>query len=155
MQRQRNLKRKSYKSCFHCHATILGTPLEFDEKTFCSDKCEGLWYNKCTECSKKATMYCKCMKAGRECENNHQWHTCRVHNMRMPGTGHGSETCNCVTERKVQPTESEMLEFMNKKRKLTDAEKLDMLLKESKTTRQDVAREMQSVVEPDDDDDDV
>ena len=61
--------------------------------------------------------------------------------MRMPGMGHGGG-CKCVVERKAQPTDEEMLEYLVKKRKLNDTQKLDVFLDALNTTREKVTRDI-------------
>lgn len=154
-------KRGAGGKCFQCNKKIdyrSTTISVFDEKTFCTDKCEEEWYDTCPECGEKNSNSCKCRKAGRTCPRNHHWHMCSKHQMRMPGDGHGfGGGCDCVAERKAQPADDEMLEFVTKKRKLTETQQLDLILNAFKTTRKAVTEEMHAQpldAESSEDDDD-
>lgn len=146
------LKRKAIAtSCFECDNKIqnIDKAEKFDEKTFCSESCELAYYEKCPECGEKATGHCKCMKSGCKCKNGHEWHRCSIHNMRGKGNGHGS-SCNCVIERKAQPTDEEMLDFLMKRRKLSTSEKLDIFMDVFETTKSAISSDMQNLQPMDD-----
>ena len=135
---------KASTRCFQCSESLTARSkgiVVFDEKTFCSDVCESAWYNTCPKCGDTEPGRCKCKKRGRMCKLGHQWHRCHVHNMRMPGSGHGSG-CKCVVERKAQPTDEEALEFLSDK--LSDTQKLDIFLDHFQTSRQEVTQDMHS-----------
>jgi hypothetical protein len=53
----------------------------------------------CPVCGLKFTSSCRCRRGNKWCKNGHAWHRCKVHNVRVLGTGHGSnlphDACCC------------------------------------------------------------
>lgn len=43
----------------------------------------------CPVCGLKFTASCRCRRGNRWCPNKHAWHVCKVHRVRVLGTGHG------------------------------------------------------------------
>jgi hypothetical protein len=71
--------------------------------TYLPPKIEPRTYDKsdyCPTCGQLFTSSCRCMIGNRWCANGHAWHTCKVHNVQVLGTGHGVAgrgKCSCGT----------------------------------------------------------
>ena len=53
----------------------------------------------CPVCNGPATGHCRCRRGNMFCEKGHSWRVCRVHKVRVLGSGHGSklpwDACCC------------------------------------------------------------
>ena len=55
----------------------------------------------CPLCSKPALLIerCRCSRYCIKCVNDHEWHTCTVHKIQTPGSGHSHpQGCSCKIE---------------------------------------------------------
>jgi hypothetical protein len=59
---------------------------------------EEYWntFSKCTICGENRILQCKCPRSDSECKNNHQWHHCTTHMIRVESkSDHGKGGCSC------------------------------------------------------------
>jgi hypothetical protein len=55
----------------------------------------------CPICGKKAISFCRCFRRDSYCPNNHWWHTCTVHKVKVIGKSDhllSTMTCTCINK---------------------------------------------------------
>lgn len=67
-------------------------------------------YNICPECGLESpnTLWCRCTLDGRTCPNDHNWHRCHAHGIRVFGSnGHKGaiDGCTCHLRQKTKNEE--------------------------------------------------